>query len=350
MSNETTHQDKAAAGPVAAKATEHQDLALNNATTPKKTENTDDRNNSNENRHIYTVRVEFPLDARNTHDTFNAPVALRSLMEVFFQTATDLRALAHDDTKYYETMDQFPKDEEDFKKFHPTEVIKTKNNNTRILSSIRVSSTRTYEQLKADGMVHGYTHAQNVYIYWHPFKTLRLTKIGTFMFLSPSMTNRKNYPSRAIKHIIQWMTSVTDIDENNEDINELDLTSHDIPLFEISSTRTITHTMEELDKDNNPHNKKYSTLSLEVKCEIDVARKLSILLTESTANNPYSIGLFIPYARQRDDPAGFRDVILAQNTFLRTTIRCTITGIHPVLLAGKRVLGMDDTPDTPGNN
>ena len=347
MDNSKNANENSAAGSPANKPTTETALAASTDLPDEKQESTTTSKQADQSTQIYNIRAEFPLDAQSAHDTFNVPIAIRTLLEKFFTAAPGLRVSAQDQTGFISSTTQLPTDEDKFKNYFPTSTIESKSGAIKIITLFTIQSNIPFEQLKSTGNINGYLQDQNVYIYWHPYKTIALTKIGAFFHISPTYTDRRSFLPKARAHVLKWLQCQTPTEgQQFEDTTGLDLKNNDIPIFELSNKRQIYHTSKTTDADGKHKEERMQTIALEVTCETLHAKRMSTLLTEATIQYQHGIGLYVSYTLQRSQPKVFTEAIRSQNIFLHTTTAKQIYGLHPKILHGRRVHGMsgDNTP------
>jgi chaperonin cofactor prefoldin len=352
ISAENQNNDKVDKETTAEDLTKGMDVSNNNAPQGGKEEVSGEVTETNANRHIFDMRIEFSTTAHSAVDTFSIVPAIKGLSKQLLATNV-VHILARSNKKFFISMDDFPKTAEDFDDFFETDQ-QNYAKISKVWVRIKVTSTLPFWQLKKHGMLHGYLREHRIYINQHHFETLPITDIGVMLFKSPEFTFRQDYTKMLRRHILTYFSAMSDseIKTAANGINELDLENNTLPLFEVTAKKQVKFQFKTTDDQGQQTTETESTIGLKILCETKERQRLSFLLTEATRHSKFSSGLFLGYSEKNQNPVQYRKALRANNIFLNSTIKIPVNNLHPILLDAQRVNGnfqptITDTKEIP---
>jgi hypothetical protein len=350
ISDTTMDEDKNDLGTTETTTTTAMETTIATAPTVEKEEVSAEASEKNQHRHIFDMRIEFSTSAHTAVDTFSIVPAIKGFTHQLLATNV-VFILSRSGKQFFSTMSDFPKTAEAFDEFFETDQ-QNLAKISKVWSRIRASSTIPFWQLKKHGLLHGYIRQHGLYVNEHGFKTLPITDIGVILFRSPEFTYRQDFTKALRRHILLYFSALTDteIKKLSNGINELDLESNTLPLFEVTAKKNVKFNFRQSDETGQQTTKVESTIGMKILCETQERQRLSFLLTEASRHSKYVSGLFLGYAEKNQSPDQCRQALRANNVFLNTLLRIAVSELHPILLDSQRIHGtFDPALDDPNN-
>jgi hypothetical protein len=268
------------------------------------------------------VKIKFDLVLRleiKIKDDINIRVLVRSTIEALLKTEADTTVKSKDGNHSFQTMNDFPKNNDNFDLFFQKSKIKARQGPTvaviemhitssQTLASLKRPSTFLFERLKKDG----------IWLKEHRYKTLRLEAVGFLADCSTEFTWKSSCENE-IRSILEARIAEEHAAKATDNVIDMEQVEAP-PDFELSP-RTIRHSHK-----GKGGRIKFVTNAYEICCEtIHKNRMIALLTSKSNKDLP---GTFIPFSMAKSDPVAFGRLISKHERYLENLRMIAVYGLN----------------------
>ena len=161
-----------------------------------------------------STAVAFEFNVQKEEETFNVREATRELLQVMWDTDTQLKIKSKIDNTIWCQHDVFPAGD-DFTKHFVTKTEKTKFNSVKVITHMNIISEETISRIKWRPLVRNFIHEKRIWVKQDRYETAITSTPGYFIGLHPRATNKQMF----YDDIVGSMEKVI-LDNNNNEIQK----------------------------------------------------------------------------------------------------------------------------------